>query len=238
MSSPACSAPTLVLRPERETYLDKRHSHYVAEHIPNSTYVEISGEGELFGVGAEAIADEIQHFLTGVRRPVVSDRLLATVLFTDIVGSTERARSWAMPRGGRFCGATTSLVREEVRAPARAVCEVARGRRARRLRRSQPGDQQRDRHPRPDHDLDLEIRAGLHTGECELLPDDDIGGLAVHIGARVSGLAGPGRGARQQHRPRPHRRLGPDAHRPGRARAQGRPRTMADIRGRQLSPIR
>ena len=88
---PSVQCPTLVLRPEHETYLDERHSRYVAEHIPNARYAEVPGEGPFWLGEEDAVADEIQHFLTGVRRPVVSDRVLATVLFTDIVGSTERA---------------------------------------------------------------------------------------------------------------------------------------------------
>ncbi len=78
--------PTLVLRREHDTDLDERHSRYVAEHIPDARYVEVSGEGALWIGEEDAVADEIQHFLTGVRRALVSDRVLATVLFTDIVG--------------------------------------------------------------------------------------------------------------------------------------------------------
>jgi class 3 adenylate cyclase len=145
----------------------------------------------LFGE-ADAFADEIQHFLTGVRRPVVSDRVLATVLFTDIVGSTERAAELGDGAWRSLLQRHDTLVREEVQrhrgrlvkslgdgalavfdGPSRAISSATAIRDA-------------------IHDLDLEIRAGLHTGECELLGDDDVGGLAVHIGARVSSLAGPG----------------------------------------------
>jgi class 3 adenylate cyclase/alpha-beta hydrolase superfamily lysophospholipase len=189
---PSVQCPTLVLRPEHQTYLDVRHSRYVAEHIPNARYVEVPGEGmPLFGE-ADAFADEIQHFLTGVRRPVVTDRVLATVLFTDIVGSTERAAELGDGAWRSLLARHDTLVREEVQrhrgrlvkslgdgalalfdGPSRAISSATAIRDA-------------------IHDLDLEIRAGLHAGECELLGDDDVGGLAVRIGARVSSLAGPG----------------------------------------------
>jgi class 3 adenylate cyclase len=189
---PSVQCPTLVLRLEDDTYLDERHSRYVAEHIPNARYVQVPGDGP-FWLGAEdTVADEIQHFLTGVRRPVVSDRVLATVLFTDIVGSTERAAELGDSQWRSLLERHDVQVREEV--------EHHRGRFVKSL-----GDGALAVFDGPSraissaiairdgvHDLGLEIRAGLHTGECELLPDDDVGGLAVHIGARVSSLAGPG----------------------------------------------
>ena len=189
---PSVQCPTLVLRPEHETYLDERHSRYVAERIPGARYAEVPGEGP-FWLGEEgAVADEIQHFLTGVRAPVVSDRVLATVLFTDIVGSTERAAELGD-------GAWRSLLERHDRL-VRAEVERHRGRFVKSL-----GDGALAVFDGPSRaissatairddvrDLDLEIRAGLHTGECELLADDDVGGLAVHIGARVSSLAAPG----------------------------------------------
>jgi len=189
---PSVQCPTLVLRLEHDQYLDERHSRYVAEHVPDADYVQVPGDGA-FWIGSEdAVADEIQHFLTGVRRPVISDRVLATVLFTDIVGSTERAAELGDGPWRALLARHDALVREEVErhrgrfvkslgdgalavfdGPSRAIsCAAA----------------VRDRV----RELELEIRAGLHTGECELMPDDDVGGLAVHIGARVSGLAGPG----------------------------------------------
>jgi len=189
---PSVQCPTLVLRLEDDTYLDERHSRYVAEHIPNARYVQVPGDGP-FWLGAEdTVADEIQHFLTGVRRPVVSDRVLATVLFTDIVGSTERAAELGDSQWRSLLERHDVQVREEV--------EHHRGRFVKSL-----GDGALAVFDGPSraissaiairdgvHDLGLEIRAGLHTGECELFPDDDVDGLAVHIGARVSSLAGPG----------------------------------------------
>jgi class 3 adenylate cyclase len=142
-----------------------------------------------FGDNADLIADMIEEFLTGVRAPVTGDRVLATVLFTDIVGSTEKAatlgdRRWrdlldvhhATVRRNldRFRGHEVKTTGDGVLAtfdgPARGVrcaCAIA--------------DEVRS--------LGIEIRAGLHTGECEI-SDDDVGGIAVHIGARVAALAG------------------------------------------------
>jgi hypothetical protein len=111
---PSVQCPTLVLRPEHETYLDVRHSRYVAEHVPNARYVEVPGVGTPLFSEADAFADEIQHFLTGARRPVVSDRVLATVLFTDIVGSTERAAELGDGAWRSLLERHDSLVRGEV----------------------------------------------------------------------------------------------------------------------------
>jgi class 3 adenylate cyclase len=189
---PSVRCPTLVLRPEHETYFDERHSLHVAEHIPDARYVTLPGAGPVWLGAEDAAADEIAHFLTGVRRPVADDRVLATVLFTDIVGSTERAAALGDDRWRSLLRRHDDLVRDEVRrhrgrvvkslgdgalavfdGPSRAIGSAAAIRDG-------------------VHDLGLEIRAGLHTGECELLADDDVGGLAVHIGARIAELAAPG----------------------------------------------
>jgi class 3 adenylate cyclase len=180
---PSVQCPTLVLQRANDLFIDERHSRYAAAHIPGARYVE-TGRGQ--------IADEIEQFLTGVRRPVLSDRVLATVLFTDIVGSTDRAAELGDSGWRRVLERHDALVREQVErhrgqvvkslgdgmlatfdGPSRAISSAIAIR---------DGVRQ----------LGLEVRAGLHTGECELLADNDIGGLAVHIGARISSLADPG----------------------------------------------
>ena len=181
---PSVQCPTLVLRRASDAYIDERHCRYAAANIAGSRYVEVRPGGHT--------ADEIEQFLTGVRRPGVSDRVLATVLFTDIVGSTERAAELG-DSGWR-------AVLERHDAVAREQVERYRGRFVKSL-----GDGMLATFDGPSRaissaiairdavrQLNLEIRAGMHTGECELLADDDVGGLAVHIGARISGLAGPG----------------------------------------------
>jgi class 3 adenylate cyclase len=176
--------PTLVLHRANDAFIDERHSSYVAAHIPGARYVEVSARGQA--------ANETEQFLTGSRRPILSDRVLATVLFTDIVGSTDLAARLG-DRGWRALLARhDAFVREEVGqyrgrfvkslgdgmlatfdGPSRAISSAIAIR---------DGARQ----------LGLDVRAGLHTGELELLEDDDVGGLAVHIGARISSLAGPG----------------------------------------------
>ena len=189
---PSVQCPALVLHQDSDPYLDPRHSRYVADHIPDASHVEVPGDRALWIGVEEDVGDEIQQFLTGSRRPALSDRLLATVLFTDIVGSTERASELGDEAWRSLLARHDTILGEEVErrrgrlvkslgdgalavfdGPSRAIaCALA----------------ARDRI----RSLGLEVRAGLHTGECELLPDGDVGGLAIHIGARVSGLAGPG----------------------------------------------
>jgi class 3 adenylate cyclase len=182
LSSVQC--PTLVVHRANDVFVDERHSRYAAGHIPDAQYVEVAARGQT--------ADEIEQFLTGVRRPVLRDRVLATVLFTDIVGSTERAAELGDSSWRALLERHDALVREQI--------EHYRGRFVKSL-----GDGMLATFDGPSRavsgaiairdgvrKLNLEIRAGLHTGECELLADDDIGGLAVHIGARIGSLARPG----------------------------------------------
>jgi class 3 adenylate cyclase len=173
-----------VLHRANDKFIDQRHSRYAAAHIPGARYVEVAARGQ--------VADEIEQFLTGVRRPIRSDRVLATVLFTDIVGSTDRAaelgdRGWrallerhdALVREqvehyrGRFVKSLGDGILATFDGPSRAISSAIAIR---------DGARQ----------LGLDVRAGLHTGELELLADHDVGGLAVHIAARISSLAGAG----------------------------------------------
>ena len=189
---PSIQVPTLVLQRREDVYRDPGNARYLAAHVPGAKLVELDGIDHLPYLGdADAILDEVQEFLTGVRPPPERDRVLATVLFTDIVGSTEHASAIGDRAWKELLERHHALVREELSryrgreidtagdgflatfdGPARAVrCAVA-------IIRAMP-------------DIGLEVRAGVHTGEVELM-GTGVGGIAVHIGARVAGLAGPG----------------------------------------------
>jgi class 3 adenylate cyclase len=189
---PTIRVPTLVMHRAGDQFLNPAHSRYLAEHIPGARYVELPGDDNLLVAGdSDAILGEIEEFLTGARHEREPDRVLATVMFTDIVGSTERASELGDSRWRDLLGRHDALVRRalerhrgrEVKTvgdgflatfdgPARAIrCASA-------ISESVP-------------ELGLDIRAGLHTGECEVM-NGDVGGMAVHIGARVAARAGPG----------------------------------------------
>ncbi len=189
---PSIKVPTLVMHRREDTFLMVQHGRYLGAHIPGARYVELEGTDSLFSVGdSEAILGEIEEFVTGVRHEREPDRVLATVLFTDIVHSTERAaelgdRAWrevlerhdrlvhqALTRHrGRAVKSTGDGVLATFDGPARAIRAAAS------IGKGAEG-------------LGIEIRAGLHTGECELM-GDDVSGLAVHIGARVMSAAAAG----------------------------------------------
>ena len=189
---PSIQCPTLVMRPEDDTAYHELHSRYVAEHIPGARYMEFSGPGPIWLGAVDEVADEIEHFLTGTRRPAVSDRVLATVLFTDIVDSTGRAAQLGDGPWKALLERHDAVVREEVgRHRGRFVKSLGDGALAVFDGPSRAIDSATAIRARL-REIGLEIRAGLHTGECELLPDDDVGGLAVHIGSRVSSLASAG----------------------------------------------
>jgi class 3 adenylate cyclase len=186
---PALRVPTLVMHRRGDQFVRVEHGRYLAEHIVDARYVELDGDDHLFCAGdGDRLLDEIELFLTGLTGPQDLDRVLASVLFTDIVASTDRAaalgdRRWrellddhdsAMrAQVARFSGRVVKTTGDGVLAtfdgPARAIrCACA-------LR-----DAARD--------IGLELRAGIHTGEVEQR-GDDIGGIAVHIAARVQATA-------------------------------------------------
>jgi class 3 adenylate cyclase/pimeloyl-ACP methyl ester carboxylesterase len=190
---PSVRAPTLVLHRAGNQHYRAPMGRYVAEHIPGARYVELPGSDWYPPfLHSEPLLDEIEEFLTGTRPAPTQDRILATVLFTDIVGSTELAarlgdQGWldlqaahdALVRSQleRFRGKEVSTTGDGFLAtfdgPARAVrcaSEIASAVRS----------------------LGIEIRAGVHTGEIEV-QGGQIGGLAVNIAARVMALAGNGR---------------------------------------------
>lgn len=182
---PTIHIPTLVLHRTNDVGIEVEQGRYLAEHIPGAKLVELAGEDHAWWVGdTEAIANEIAEFLTGERPSTEPNRVLATVLFTDIVDSTKRVaeigdRRWRdLIRNhqsmlskeigrfqGRFVESTGDGCLATFDGPGRAIrCALALSDESRRM--------------------GLEIRAGLHTGEIELM-EQHIGGLAVHIAARV-----------------------------------------------------
>jgi class 3 adenylate cyclase len=189
---PLVQAPTLVLHRRDFPLLPIEHGRYLAEHIPNARLVELPGsDGPLTWETPELILGHIEEFLTGVRGSAPATRVLATVLFTDIVASTERAaelgdRRWrellqvhddlgtrlVEQGGGRVVKSTGDGLLATFDGPGRAIASAV-------ALRDQLGD------------IDLQIRAGLHAGEVELR-GEDVGGIAVHIAARIMAEAGPG----------------------------------------------
>jgi class 3 adenylate cyclase len=167
-------------------------SRYLGAHIPGAKVVELEGNTYFPHLGdQDAIIDEIEEFLTGVRPAHVPDRALATVLFTDIVSSTEHAATLGDDEWTRTLDRHDALVSREVeRHRGRTIKTTGDGMLAtfdgpaRGVRCAQAICAA----VRP---LGIDVRAGLHTGEIELR-GADIGGIAVHIGARISALAGPG----------------------------------------------
>lgn len=189
---PSIQAPTLVLHRHGDRYATFEHSRYLAEHIPDATHKELEGDDHMIFAGdTDALLDEVEEFLTGVRPAAATDRVLVTILFTDIVASSEQAARLGDERWRQLLDAHDAVVRSQLArfrgrevnttgdgflatfdSPARAIrcaVEVAAA-----LRR-----------------LGIEIRAGVHTGEVELRAAD-IGGVSVHLAARVLSVARPG----------------------------------------------
>jgi len=188
---PTIRVPTLVIHRTGDRAVLVGTGRYLAEHIPGARLAELPGDDHLPWVGdADAILGEIEEFLTGIRHEPPTDRVLSTVLFTDIVGSTERASRLGDSAWQELLDAHHVRVREQLTryagvernttgdgfvatfdGPARAIqCAFA----------IMAG-------LRP---LDLEIRAGVHTGEIQI-SSAGIAGLAVHVGAGIAAIAGP-----------------------------------------------
>jgi class 3 adenylate cyclase len=189
---PAIRVPTLILHSVGDRALDVRGSRYMAERIAGARLVELPGIDHIpWGEDADALLDEIEEFLTGVRHGPEPDRVLATVLFTDIVASTEKAAALGDRRWRDLLEGHHRLVREELgRFRGREIDTAGDG-----FLATFDGPARGVRCARAVSDrvraLGIEVRAGLHTGEVEVV-DDRVSGLAVHIGARVAGAAGPG----------------------------------------------
>ena len=189
---PSIRVPTLILHSVNDRALPIQGSRYMAQRIAGATFLELQGVDHApWGCDSEVITGHIEEFLTGMRHHDVDDRILATVLFTDIVGATETAARLGDKRWRELLSNHHETVRRELQrfrgreidtagdgffaafdGPARAVrCACAVGEAVR--------------------PLGLELRAGVHTGECEVM-DDKYGGIAVHIGARIAANAAPG----------------------------------------------
>jgi class 3 adenylate cyclase len=190
---PDVRVPTLVMHRKDDVAWDMRHSRYIAEHIQGARFVELDGADSLPFVGdADAIIDEVEEFLTGGRRGGELVRALLTVMFTDIVDATAHAARLGDGRWRDLLAQHDALVRTELdRFGGREVKTVGDGflavfdgpptralRCALAIKRAAGA-------------LGVEVRVGMHTGECELI-GEDVGGMAVHIASRVCGLAGPG----------------------------------------------
>ncbi len=190
--APSIRVPTLILHRVEDPTCHVENARFLAANIPGARYVELPGDVHVpWASGGDDILEEIREFLTGAREAPEPNRVLATVLFTDIVGSTERAAELGDRRWREVLQAHHAAIRRELErfrgreidtsgdgflasfdGPARAIrCAVAAVEAVR--------------------GLGIEIRAGVHTGECEIV-GDKLAGVAVHIGARVAGEAGPG----------------------------------------------
>jgi class 3 adenylate cyclase len=187
----AIQAPTLVLYRSGDRWAGKPHAVYLAEHIQGAKLVELSGQDNLIYVGdSDADVDEIEEFLTGARHAPKTSRVLATVLFTDIVASTEHAAALGDGAWRELLDAHDGVVRRQLqRFDGREVNTVGDGFLATfdgPGRAIQCACAIRDAVTA----LDIEVRTGLHTGEIEMR-GDDVAGIAVHLAQRVSGLAKP-----------------------------------------------
>jgi class 3 adenylate cyclase len=189
---PAVRVPTLVMHRSGDGAIPLGSGRHLAEEIEGARFVELPGDDHLPWIGdADAVLAEIEHFVTGAKPRTKTDRVLATILFTDLVGSTqklstlgdeiwketlaahdERAKTEIDRHHGTYVNSTGDGLLATFDGPARAVrCAQAIGASVR--------------------PLGLEIRAGCHTGEVEIA-NGAVHGIAVHIGARVAALAGPG----------------------------------------------
>ena len=188
---PAIRVPTLVVHNTDDPVIPPAMGRYVADHIPGAKYVELPGRNLYHFVEPwRSSFQEIAEFLTGQRADVADDRVLATVLFTDIVDSTRTAAKMGDRDWHALLDAHDAVVRAQLaRFRGREVNTSGDG-----FLAMFDGPQRAIRCAMAIRDavqaLGLQVRAGLHTGECEVR-GDDIGGIAVHIGARVSALAGP-----------------------------------------------
>jgi class 3 adenylate cyclase len=184
-------APTLILHRADAAFIPVGHGRYLAEHIAGSRYVELPGTDSLYWVGDTApMLDQIEEFITGVRGGSEAERVLATIMFTDIVGSTSRAAALGDDRWRDLLDNHDTTVRHELqRFGGREVNTAGDGFVATFASPSAAlacADEIVD----AVRTLGIEVRVGIHAGEVEVR-GADVAGMAVHIGARVAALAGP-----------------------------------------------
>lgn len=186
---PAVRVPTLVIHRRGNRYLEPAHGRYLADHIPGARYVEVEGDDHVPYLGdADPILEAIEEFLTGSRRKPETHRVLATIVFADIIESTDKAAQLGDLRWRELLLAYHDLARRELEVFSGRLVDTAGDglfaafdgpARAVRCASAMVGRVQR---------LGIEIRAGVHIGECELLADK-LGGIAVHICARIAALS-------------------------------------------------
>jgi len=188
---PVIDVPTLVLH-RTDDVIPVHYGRYLAEHVPGARFVELAGNDHMPWLGdSDAVLDEVEQFLTGARRAAEPSRALATVLFTDIVGSTERAATLGDERWRALLESHNELVRRQLTAfSGREVQTLGDGFLA---TFDGPGRAIRCASAICEDvgSLGIDVRAGVHCGECEVI-GADIGGMVVHIGARVVARAAPG----------------------------------------------
>jgi pimeloyl-ACP methyl ester carboxylesterase len=188
---PAIRVPTLILHSVNDRALDVGGSRFLAEQIPKAKLVELSGPDHVPWLSdAEVVVDEVAQFLTGAHHASEAERILATILFTDIVGATEQAANLGDRRWHDLLESHHSLIRQQLtRFRGREIDTAGDGflaafdgpARAVRCASTITGGVR---------SLGIEVRAGLHTGECETM-GNKLAGIAVHIGSRVAALARP-----------------------------------------------
>jgi class 3 adenylate cyclase len=188
------SAPTLILHRVGSRFIPVGHGRYLTEHIAGSRFVELPGADVLYWVGDTApMLDEIEEFITGVRGGVDAERVLTTIVFTDIVGSTERAAVLGDGRWRDLLDNHDAIVRHELqRFGGREVNTAGDGFVATFVSPS-AAIACADEIVHAVRVLGIEVRVGIHAGEVEVRGalKNDVAGVAVHIGARVAALAGP-----------------------------------------------
>ncbi|HWB67590.1 MAG TPA: adenylate/guanylate cyclase domain-containing protein [Mycobacteriales bacterium] len=183
--------PTLVLHRTADQSVRVEAGRYLSEHIPGAKYVELAGEDHLFFLGdTDALVDEIEEFLTGTHQGPEGDVVMAAVLFTDIVSSTEQAARLGHRQWSRVTGEHDAMVRSTLsRYRGREIKTIGDGFLATFDATSRAVRAAVDI-TRAAQQIGLEVRAGVHTGEIEVLPND-VAGLNVNIAKRICDLAGP-----------------------------------------------